>query len=143
MTSMPLRFPPDANSIRKLRQDVRATAARLGASAEACDALALVVDELANNAIEHGSVYRKAGADLAFQVALDGNAVVLDFYDPEMPSPLVQDLAQSLRDAADGTPALDSERGRGLFLISIYMEELRVAVAPQGGLHLRGRLLAS
>ena len=37
-------------------------------------------------------------------------------------------------------PSLENERGRGLFLISIYMEELRVDVAPGGGMRLLGSL---
>jgi len=50
------------------------------------------------------------------------------------------DLAGALRDAAGGMPSLESERGRGLFLIAIYMDEVRVDVAVGGGLHLHGRL---
>jgi len=137
------RFPPDPSGLQRVRADVRAAAAALGAPAAQCDSLALVVDELVNNAIEHGAVYRKLGRDLAVRVQRDGTTVTVDFFDPEMPTQWVQDLARALTEAGGGMPALESERGRGLFLISIYMEELRVAVAPGGGLHLRGRLAAS
>jgi anti-sigma regulatory factor (Ser/Thr protein kinase) len=37
-------------------------------------------------------------------------------------------------------PSLESERGRGLFLLSVYLEELRAAQAPDGGLCLSGRI---
>ena len=87
----PLRFPPDPRQVRVVRQQVRERAGRMGAGETLCDAAALVVDELVNNAIEHGASYR--------------------------------------------TP-----KGRGLFLISIYMEELRVDVAPGGGMRLLGSL---
>ena len=73
-------------------------------------------------------------------VSLEHQRIVLEFIDPEMPDNQVLDLAHALRDVADGMPALDSERGRGLFLISIYMDELRVAIAQGGGLHLKGRM---
>jgi len=138
-----LQFPPDARFLRLVRTEARASAEGLGAAPEQCDAVALVVDELVNNAIEHGAVYRRANRDLAVQVgAVDGRLTV-DFFDPEMPVEMVRDLARALREAANGLPALDSERGRGLFLISIYLEELRVDVGPVGGLHLHGRLAAS
>jgi anti-sigma regulatory factor (Ser/Thr protein kinase) len=98
------------------------------------------VDELVNNAIEHGATYRRHGSDLSLDVGIDGGRVTIDFVDPEMPEDLVRDLATALRDAAGGMPSLDSERGRGLFLVAIHMDELRVDVASGGGLHLFGRL---
>jgi len=138
--SEPLRFPPDPGRLRRLRGDVRARAADLGAAANSCDALALVVDELVNNAIEHGAVYRRVGTDLTIAVGSADGQLTIDFVDPEMPDDMVRDLASALRDAAGGMPSLESERGRGLFLIAIYMDEVRVDVAVGGGLHLHGRL---
>jgi anti-sigma regulatory factor (Ser/Thr protein kinase) len=143
VSASPLRFPADPAQLRAVRAGVRAAAAELGAGSDACDALALVVDELVNNAIEHGSSYRTPSHELGVQVGFEGGHVTLDFFDPDMPDPQVVDLDRALREAADGMPALESERGRGLFLISIYLEELHVAVAVSGGLHLRGRLAAS
>lgn len=143
MTAGGLRFPPDPRLLRRLRSDVRARAEGLGAAAEACDAMALVVDELVNNAIEHGAAYRQKGAELTVSVGMDSGHLSIDFIDPEMPDALVLELARALRDAAGGMPSLESERGRGLFLIAIYMDEVRVAVAAGGGLHLHGRLAPS
>lgn len=143
MTDGPLRFPPDPSRLRRLRSDVRARAELLGASPGVCDAAALVVDELVNNAIEHGAVYRRLGTDLTVVVAPQGSQLGIEFIDPEMPDELVRDLARALRDAAGGMPSLESERGRGLFLIAIYLDEVRVDAAAGGGLHLRGRLAPS
>ena len=140
MTPPVLRFPPDPSALSKVRADARARAADLGAPPAACDAVSLVVDELVNNAIEHGAAYRRKGTELMVRVGTDVGRLTLEFVDPEMPENLVRELARALRQAANGMPALDSERGRGLFLISIYMEELRVDVAPGGGLQLQGRL---
>lgn len=136
----PLRFLPSPAQVRRVRQEARSIAAGLGAREEVCDALALVVDELVNNAIEHGAPYRSAGHELTVAISRDGARLVLDFEDPEMPSEEVRGLAMALRQAANGTPSLDSERGRGLFLVSVYLEEVSVDVCPGGGLHLRGRL---
>jgi len=143
MRPMQWRFRADPAVLRKVRSDARCCAADLGAAPEACDAVSLVVDELVNNAIEHGAAYRNKGAELSVAVGSEAGKLTLDFVDPEMPDSQVRELARALRDAAGGMPSLESERGRGLFLISIYMEELRVDVAIGGGLHLHGRLAAT
>jgi len=135
-----IRFAADATVLRRVRNDARQRAAGLGAPATICDAVSLVVDELVNNAIEHGASYRNKGQDLSVEIGLDGATYTVDFVDPEMPDDIVKDLARQLGDAAGGMPNLYSERGRGLFLIAVHMEELRVDIAPGGGLHLHGRL---
>lgn len=140
MTRHAGNYPPEPAALRRARNETSEHAARLGAAPEVCDAVALIVDELFNNALEHGQCYRRSQAALVFAVGVQDNRIFLEFEDPEMPEGQVRDLAQALGEAANGMPALDSERGRGLFLISIYMEELRVAVAPGGGLHLQGRM---
>jgi anti-sigma regulatory factor (Ser/Thr protein kinase) len=140
---MPLRFPPDPARLREVRRDARARAMDLGATPAVCDAVSLVVDELVNNAIEHGAAYRRRGTELSVVVGAASGRLTVDFVDPEMPEPKVRELARALQEASGGMPTLDSERGRGLFLIAIYMEELRVDIAPGGGLHLHGRLAAS
>lgn len=140
MTGRHLHFAANMRESRRIRADVRAAAAALGAAEDVCDVLALVVDELVNNAIEHGASYRQAGQDLRLSIGLVDQQLALDFFDPEMPDDQVVELGRAMRAAAEGLPSLESERGRGLFLISIYMAELRVDVAAQGGLHLHGRL---
>jgi anti-sigma regulatory factor (Ser/Thr protein kinase) len=135
-----LRFLPEAQAARVARQQVRELAMRMGVAEPICDAAALVVDELVNNAIEHGVSYRKSNAHLSIGVAFESGRLSVEFVDPEMPEPTVRDLADALQAAANGMPSLDSERGRGLFLISIYMEEVRVDVAPGGGMRLLGRM---
>jgi anti-sigma regulatory factor (Ser/Thr protein kinase) len=138
-----LRIPPVAAGLPEARREARSVAAALGASPEICDAVALVVDELVNNAIEHGSVYRTSESALSVRLGEVAGRLVVEFFDPEMPVPMVRELARALTDAAQGMPSLDSERGRGLFLLSIYMEEVRIDVAEGGGLHLKGRMAAS
>jgi anti-sigma regulatory factor (Ser/Thr protein kinase) len=138
LTGGHLNFPPSADVLRQLRADVRKAAAGLGADAAVCDTVALVVDELVNNAIEHGASYRAAGLDLAVSVTLLGGRIQVEFFDREMPADLVEELARALEEAANGLPALDSERGRGLFLLSVYLEGLTASVGSGGGLRLAG-----
>lgn len=140
MTGGELRFRPDGAALREVRAKVRELAAGLGAAASVCDSLALVVDELANNAIEHGASYRSEGADLAVKVLPDGDSLVVEFLDPEMPPDLVAELADALETTANGMPALDSERGRGLFLLTVYLEGLRAKPAEGGGICFSGRV---
>lgn len=142
MSARLLRFPPDPAQLAQVRSDARTRAAELGAAPGVCDTVSLVIDELVNNAIEHGAVYRRHGAELSVELRGSGDRLTVDFVDPEMPDDQVRELARALRAASSGTPSLDSERGRGLFLIAGYMEELRVDIAAGGGLHLHGRLAA-
>ena len=135
-----LSFPPDGSVLRKIRAKVRDLAGRHGAEPNVCDNLALVVDELVNNAIEHGAGYRKDGHNLGVRIESDGERLVIEFFDPEMPSDQVNDLAAALAETANGMPSLDSERGRGLFLLSVYLEGLLAEVASQGGLRLVGNI---
>jgi anti-sigma regulatory factor (Ser/Thr protein kinase) len=134
------RFLPDPAELGRVRDNVRRIAADLGAAAASCDTAALVIDELVNNAIEHGVDYRTGDQELQVSLSMEAGRLVVEFLDPDMPESEVVALGRSLKDAADGLPPLDSERGRGLFLLAIYMEELRIDVATDGGLLLQGRL---
>ncbi len=133
-----LTFPPSPTVLRQLRADVRTAVTGLGAGEEIGDTVALVVDELVNNAIEHGAAYRQRGLDLAVEVALVGGRISVEFFDQEMPDATVRELATALTDVANGMPSLESERGRGLFLLSVYLDDLRAEVGPVGGLRLAG-----
>lgn len=133
-----LTFPPRPGVLKQLRVRVRALATQMGVDEEGADRLALVVDELVNNAIEHGAGYRQQDLDLAIELHAFTEKMELTFFDREMPPESVQELARALSASATGMPTLDSERGRGLFLMSIYLEDLRVDVAPDGGLRLVG-----
>ena len=131
-------FPPAQQVLRKLRADVRLAAAKLGAKPPVCDMVALVVDELVNNAIEHGAVYRRRGLELSVRIGVEEGRLAVEFCDPEMPDATVRELASALADAGNGMPSLENERGRGLFLLSVYLEDLRAEIVAGGGMRLRG-----
>jgi anti-sigma regulatory factor (Ser/Thr protein kinase) len=135
-----LTFPPKPTVLRQLRAEVRKLATHFGAEERIGDNLALVVDELVNNAIEHGAEYRSTGVDLAIQIDRNGEHLRIEFFDPEMPDPTVHELAVLLAQSANGMPSLDSERGRGLFLLSVYLQDLAADRAPNGGLRLVGNI---
>lgn len=136
-------FSPTQGRLRQLRAEVRAAAMRLGAPEPMCDRVALVVDELVNNAIEHGAVYRHRGLDLAVSIGSAGGRLSIEFFDPEMPEATVRELATALADAGNGMPSLENERGRGLFLLSVYLDDLRAEVSAGGGMLLHGLMARS
>ena len=140
MTAGRFSFPATPGVLRQLRADVRAAAAKLGAAEQVCDRVSLVVDELVNNAIEHGAAYRRRGVDLAVHIGADQGRLSVEFFDPEMPEATVRELATALAKATNGMPSLESERGRGLFLLSVYLDDLRAELVAGGGLRLRGIL---
>ncbi len=135
-----LTFAPRPGVLRQLRAEVRRLAVAFGAEDRVGDNLALVVDELVNNAIEHGAEYRRLGVDLAVQIESEGEQLRIEFFDPEMPAATVAEVAAMLSAAANGMPSLESERGRGLFLLSVYLQGLRAEAATAGGLRIVGHI---
>lgn len=131
-------FPPLAAELRKLRSDVRLAATKLGGDEGIGDVVALVADELVNNAIEHGSSYRQHNTCLELEIDRAADRWRLTFLDPEMPAQAVAELAVAFGEVARGMPALENERGRGLFLLSVYLEQIAIGEAPGGGLRLQG-----
>jgi anti-sigma regulatory factor (Ser/Thr protein kinase) len=142
MNGKRLQFAASPGVVGKVRDAVRRLAADLGAAESVGEQLALVADELINNAIEHGSVYRRRGEALALEVAAAAaGRLRIEFVDPEMPGELVARLAAHVAEATGGLPALDSERGRGLFLLTVFLQDLRVeAAGAAGGLRIVGHV---
>ncbi|MFN9274303.1 MAG: ATP-binding protein [Planctomycetota bacterium] len=144
MNGKRLQFAANPGVGGKVRDAVRRLAADLGAAESVGDQLALVADELINNAIEHGAVYRRRGEALALEVAAAAGRLRVEFVDPEMPGELVARLAAHVAEATGGLPALDSERGRGLFLLTVFLQDLRVETAgAAGGLRIVGHVATS
>jgi anti-sigma regulatory factor (Ser/Thr protein kinase) len=145
MNGKRLQFAASPGVVGKVRDAVRRLAADLGAAESVGEQLALVADELINNAIEHGSVYRRRGEALALEVAAAAaGRLRVEFVDPEMPGELVARLAAHVAEATGGLPALDSERGRGLFLLTVFLQDLRVeALGVAGGLRIVGHVATS
>jgi hypothetical protein len=90
-------------------------------------------------------VYRRRGESLALEVAAAAaGRLRIEFVDPEMPGELVARLAAHVAEATGGLPALDSERGRGLFLLTVFLQDLRVeAAGAAGGLRIVGHVATS
>jgi anti-sigma regulatory factor (Ser/Thr protein kinase) len=137
------RIPARPEYLRDLRKAVREGVEAMGVAERARDQIVLVLDELVSNAIEHGDDYRTGGGELTVQVRLIGGGLWMEFIDPDMPGSMVAELHRALERWDGSPPPLTNERGRGLFLISAYVDELIVQPAQGGGLHVRGRIASA
>jgi anti-sigma regulatory factor (Ser/Thr protein kinase) len=140
LTGFDLEVLPHIGQVRFLRADLREHLGARGVAEADVDRLVLVVDELVNNAIEHGSSHRQASDVLRLHVEVEVAALRIEFIDPSAPADLVAQIEAMLAACGSGRPPLFSERGRGLFLIADGLDELRVSVSDGGvGLRLVGR----
>jgi anti-sigma regulatory factor (Ser/Thr protein kinase) len=118
-----MRIPCDLSLVKPVR-DLVASLCRLeGFDDERISEVTLVVTELVNNAIEHTgppttAEIRGGSYEDRLEIA------VID----QAPVPLEADAFEF-----DGPPDADNERGRGLFLVKAFADEVRLSRAEGGG----------
>ncbi len=136
-----LRFEvrPDPKVVRELRRLVREALIRLGIAPERIEPVLLVLDEIVSNAIEHGREYRGGNVPMIVVLRRSGAALELEFEDPAVPQPLVQQLREAFACDPRTCPPPENERGRGIYLVAEALRDVEVRSAAGGGLHLRGR----
>lgn len=133
------RFAAEPEPLRAVRQRAReALTASLGNRNDVENAL-LVFDELASNAIEHGTGYRRGGEPLRVVFTLEGRDLVLEFEDHDMPAADVKALRAVFAAGVPELPDFEDERGRGLFLIVTTLESIQVQAIAEVGMRLVGR----
>ncbi len=137
------RFPADLSRLEELRRVLREHLERLGVDEAQVDRMVLVVDEVVSNAIEHGSVYRRSPNPIRVCVERFEAFLLLKVDDADVPSDLVTNLARVFDDQIESVPSAVVERGRGMFLITMFLEGLEILSAEGGGMRLQGRLDAS
>ncbi len=127
-----IRIPNRLEVMRSVRALLSSTCEAHGVDEETTQEILLAVSEIVNNSIEH---VKGAGADGYHEVDLrfgvgGGSAVgtVLD----EGTGGIVQKDFEGAP-----TPSLDNDRGRGLFLIRAYVDELEVRAIPGVGTEIR------
>jgi len=127
-----LRIPNRLDLLSSVRALVGSTCELHGVEGDAREELLLAVSELVNNAIEHVRGKGDGGfheVSLRFGIAA-GRAVGAVVDEGE------GGIAQGSFDGA-GMPALDDDRGRGLFLIKAYVDDVRVTAIPGVGTEIR------
>lgn len=132
----PLRItvPTDLAFVRPVRKMVEALLGGEGWEEDDVDDVALVVTEIVQNAIEHGSRC-DGGEQIELACQLEGPAVVMEVRDPgtgKDPREAVE------RDVSLPVP-LDAERGRGLFLIGRLCDQFDREIMESGGMLVRVR----
>ena len=133
---------PDHARVKQLRDEIRRRLAAVGVADDLVDRVVLVVDEIVSNSIEHGEAYRAENDRMSLRIEVVDGYVGIEFVDSSVPAAVVEEVLRLLEACRGERPPIDSERGRGLFLIDDGLDELEIRAAPGGtGLVLRGRLL--
>jgi anti-sigma regulatory factor (Ser/Thr protein kinase) len=130
-----LRVPTDLVYVRPVRKMVEGLLASQGWNEEAVDDVGLVVTEIVQNAIEHGS--RGTGKErIEVRVEVAEDSIVLEVVDPgtgKDPRLLLE------RDVTLAVP-LDAPRGRGLYLVHQLSKAFDRLLSAGGGCTVRVRM---
>jgi len=132
-----VRFPPEPDQLRSLRERVRGVLEELAADEQSVNKVVLVIDEMVANAIEHADPYR-GSSELLLRLTQRGQDVALDFEDPDVPADVIAELGAMLATGSERRPPVESERGRGLFLMATGIDQLEVSGRTGGGMRLTG-----
>ena len=137
-----LDLPAAHSAGREARRLAREFVLSRGVSVTECETLVFVVGELLDNAVDHG------GGEGAREVADLSRDVRLSLEITLAPGRWVVTVGdqgggdpegmQRQLDASRERPDLEDERGRGLFLLALLVDELTVSATPSGsGLAIR------
>jgi serine/threonine-protein kinase RsbW len=134
-SALTIRVPSHLEFVRPVRKMVEALLLGQAWGEEATADAGLVVTELIQNAVEHGS--RGDGAEqVDVLVLVESGAVLFEVSDPGTGKGPQSLLAQ---DVVHPPPA-DAPRGRGLFLVNRMVQALERGRTPGGGSVVRIRL---
>lgn len=134
------RFPADLSRMGELRHLLRERLEGGGVDGALVERMILVVDEVVSNSIEHGLEYRRSSHPIRVGVERLECGLMLRIDDVDVPTDLVVNLARVFDDQLDAAPSAVVERGRGMFLITMFLEDLEILCAEGGGMRLQGRL---
>jgi len=126
-----LSFSANMRFVRPVRHFISALCNLAGYEEEETESIALVTTEILNNSIEHGS--RDPQDLIGVELLVTGDTFRFEVTDPGRGGPA---FASGALDRAAQMPDLEQPRGRGLFLILRYMDELDVSYDPQQGTRL-------
>ncbi|MDJ0973627.1 MAG: ATP-binding protein [Planctomycetota bacterium] len=129
-----ISVPTDLVFVRPVRKMIEAVLVAQGWGEDDVDDAALVITEIVQNAIEHGS--KCDGTEsVSVLCAIQAEAVELEVDDPGSG----KDPAEVMdRDPSAPVP-LDATRGRGLFLIHKLCATFERSVREEGGMRIRVR----
>lgn len=119
--ALSLRLPRDRLSVPVVRHIVRHAVEEVGVDAECAHDLELFLSEACTNVLLHSG----AGDLYDVRLSLDGEHCTVQ----------VIDVGHGLGRARlpGSTPAADSERGRGLLIMSALVDRVQLSVRPHNG----------
>ncbi|MCX7725820.1 MAG: ATP-binding protein [Chitinispirillaceae bacterium] len=126
-----IQFPPFLKIVPPLRQFISRIARQKGYSNKDSFRIETIVDEVCNNAVEHGKSGSNSSVDL--NVIIDPDKIEIEIRnisDPEKAALLTTLLLQGGSELTKIKP--DVKRGRGLRLIKMLSNELKVECTDEG-----------
>ena len=129
-----LRFRNRIEAVPELRRRVKEYLAERGCAEKAADEFVLAIDELANNAIQHGPA---GNAPLRLDVRVESGRRET-YCCLTAPSDMSDEEMREITEGAS-LPDFESERGRGLFLIRMMVDEFHVQSKGDGLIELEMR----
>jgi len=123
-----LSFSANMQYVRPVRHFIQSLCKLAEYTEDEADEIQLVATEILNNSIEHGS----DGPDDEIDIMMRVTAAEFRFEvtDPGKGGSVFADAAL---DRADRMPDLEAPRGRGLYLIKRFMDDLDVSWDPDQG----------
>ena len=123
-----LSFSANMRFVRPIRHFIGSLCALADYDEEETESISLVTTEILNNSIEHGANGPQDEIDVTLLVTR--SRFRFEVVDPGRGG---KDFASTALSRASHMPDLDEPRGRGLFLVRSYMDELRVSFDPESG----------
>jgi anti-sigma regulatory factor (Ser/Thr protein kinase) len=126
-----LSFAANLRYVRPIRHFVSALCALAKYPEDETESIALVTTEILNNSIEHGA--RGPDDEIGMTMTVTSERFRCEVTDPGKGGDA---FAKAALARAHRMPDLEEPRGRGLFLIKSYMDEMTVTWDPKTGTRL-------
>ena len=123
-----LSFSANMRYVRPVRHFISSLCAMAGYEEDETESIALVTTEILNNSIEHGTSGHEEEIEVSLHV--DSSIFRFEVLDPGRGG---EDFAKTARQKSSKMPDLEEPRGRGLFLIQAFMDEMDVSWDPERG----------
>ncbi len=127
-----LTFAANMRFVRPLRHFITALCELACYDEDEQESIALVTTELLNNSIEHGSF--SAEDEIGVTMVVTENVFSFEVVDSGRGG---ASFATGAQDRAEKRPDFEEPRGRGLFLINNYMDEMVITYDPDVGTRFR------
>jgi anti-sigma regulatory factor (Ser/Thr protein kinase)/anti-anti-sigma regulatory factor len=126
-----LSFPPELQFVPPVRQMVSRIARQKGYTPRDSFRIETIVDEVCNNAVEHGSLQTKKNIDIT--VTIDREKIELEVVNASDPDKMahLKELSKSVSKTAPEVH-LGERRGRGLALIKMLSNNLDINFSGEG-----------